>query len=181
LSSYRIVKERLFWSYANLAMAHSAVEKGQDQYTSFNFMIRSRLYKGLMDGSMSVRSIFDDEKLKILSGDRCAYCGVRNDLVLDHLFAKGMGGDDSGDNLVHACRSCNSSKGKKDLMEWMVRRNAFPPLMILRRYLKLAIFYCSEKRLMEKSISDVQTMRLPFRIEYVPIDYPAPKSLSLFP
>ena len=44
------VKELIFCSYSNLAMAHSAVEKGQEKYSKLNFMIRSRLFKGLTDG-----------------------------------------------------------------------------------------------------------------------------------
>jgi hypothetical protein len=33
------VKEVLFWSYANLAMAHTAVNKKQEKYATFNYMI----------------------------------------------------------------------------------------------------------------------------------------------
>ncbi len=54
-----IVKELLFWSYANLAMAHTAVNRKQEKYASFNYMIRARLFKGLMEGSMNIRTIFD--------------------------------------------------------------------------------------------------------------------------
>ena len=64
----KTVKELLFWSYANLAMAHTAVERKQDKYKSFNYMIRARLYKGLMDGAMNIRTISDDKKIKMASG-----------------------------------------------------------------------------------------------------------------
>jgi hypothetical protein len=57
------VKELLFWSYANLAMAHTAVDRKQENYARFNYMIRAKLYKGLMDNTMNVRTIFDDEKI----------------------------------------------------------------------------------------------------------------------
>ena len=50
----KIVKELLFWSYANLAMAHTAVDKQQQKYEKFNYMIRAKLYKGLMNGSMNI-------------------------------------------------------------------------------------------------------------------------------
>lgn len=36
----------------------------------------------------------------------------------DHLVAKSKSGPDRADNWVALCRSCNSSKGSKDLMEW---------------------------------------------------------------
>jgi 5-methylcytosine-specific restriction endonuclease McrA len=105
------VKELLFWSYANLAMAHTAVDRGQENYERFNYMIRARLYKGLIANKMNVRTIFDDEKIKILSGSQCSYCGSTENLALDHILPKKYGGKDVGENLVYACRVCNSSKG----------------------------------------------------------------------
>ena len=124
------VKEVLFWSYANLAMAHTAVDRKQNKYAPFNYMIRAKLFKGLIEGSMNIRTLFDDEKVKLLSGNKCNYCGAIKNLALDHIFAKKQGGKDIGDNLIYACRSCNSSKGKKDMMEWMDYKKSFPPLNI---------------------------------------------------
>ena len=90
-----------------------------------------------------------------------------------------MGGKDDAENLIFACRSCNSSKGKKDLMEWMNYRGKFLPLMIIRRYLKLVFTYCSENDLLEKLVKEVKEMDLPFKIEYIPTNYPNPSELKL--
>ncbi len=160
------VKEILFWSYANLAMAHTAVDRKQEKYATFNYMIRSKLFKGLMEGSMNIRSLFDDEKIKLLSGNKCSYCGSSEKLALDHIFSQKMGGKDTGDNLIYACKHCNSSKGKKDLMEWMNYKNKFPPLMVLRRYLKLVVAYCAENRLMECSVDDLKKQKHPFSLHF---------------
>ena len=46
-------------------MAHTAVEKKQEKYTKLNFMIRAKLFKGLKNGTMNMRTIFDDEKIKL--------------------------------------------------------------------------------------------------------------------
>ena len=173
------VKEVLFWSYSNLAMAHAAVDRNQEKYAPFNYMIRAKLFKGLIEGSMNIRTLFDDEKIKLLSGSKCSYCGSIDNLALDHIFAKKLGGKDSGDNLIYACRSCNSSKGKKDMMEWMDYKNTFPPLMILRRYLKLVVIYCIENDLMECLVSDVKNQKHPFHIGYIPVNYPKPNELVL--
>lgn len=176
----KIVKELLYWSYANLAMAHTAVNNNQEKYLPFNFMIRSRLYKGLLTGSMNIRTIFDDEKIKLESGHKCSYCGQINNLALDHIFPKKLGGTDVGDNLIYACKSCNSSKGKKDLMEWMEYKEEFLPLMIIRRYLKLTINYCIENDLMEQEVIKISELsNLPFKLKYIPIKYPGPKELKL--
>lgn len=173
------VKEILFWSYANLAMAHTAVDRKQEKYATFNYMIRAKLFKGLMDGTMNIGTLFDDEKIKLLSGSKCSYCGASDNLALDHLFAQKMGGTDTGDNLIFSCRSCNSSKGKKDLMEWMHYKNSFPPLMVLRRYLKLVIAYCIENRLMDLPPEELEQKKYPFKIEQIPLDFPKPSELVL--
>lgn len=175
----RTVKEALFWSYANLAMAHTAVDRKQVKYATFNYMIRARLFKGLIEGTMNIRTIFDDEKIKLLSGNKCSYCGSTENLALDHIFPQILGGKDAGDNLVYACKPCNSSKGKKDMMEWMSYKNTFPPLMILRRYLKLVIVYCVENNLLECSVSDLKSKNTPFNIDYIPVSYPKPNELVL--
>lgn len=47
------VREVLFWSYANLAMAHTAEDRKQEKYAAFNYMIRAKLFKGLIDGTMN--------------------------------------------------------------------------------------------------------------------------------
>ena len=177
---FETVKELLYWAYANLAMAHTAVVKKQDKYRPFNFMIRAKLFKGLMTGTMNVRTIFDDEKIKLNAGQKCSYCGDVNNLALDHVFPKKLGGTDIGDNLIYACRSCNSSKGKKDLMEWMQSKEQFLPLLVIRRYLKITILFCLENDLMEQEISKVSELsNLPFKLECIPIKYPAPVNLRL--
>lgn len=173
------VAELIYWSYANLAMAHTAVDRKQDSYGTFNFVIRAKLFKGLKDGSMKMRSIFYDEKIKLQTGQCCNYCGAQGPLALDHIFSRNFGGQDSGDNLIYACRSCNSSKGKKDLMEWMEHRGQFLPLMIIRRYMKLVFAYSLENDLLDTRLEEAYAMELPFRLDLLPTNYPNPDQLAL--
>ena len=173
------VRELIYLSYSNLAMAHTAVEKKQEKYSAFNYMIRARLFKGLKNGTMNMRTIFDDEKVKLLTGQICNYCGSTDRLALDHIFPQKFGGPDDADNLIFACRTCNSSKGKKDLMEWMNFRGQFLPLMIIRRYLKLTFSYCNENGFLDKKMEEMKGLELPFRIDLLPINYPSPNELIL--
>lgn len=173
------VRELIYNSYANLAMAHTAVDKKQEKYERFNFMIRAKLFKGLKDGTMNMRTIFDDEKIKLQTGQVCNYCGSSEKLALDHIFPQKYGGKDDAENLIFACRTCNSSKGKKDLMEWMNFRGQFLPLMIIRRYLKLTFNYCNTNNLLDNNIDDLRTMELPFKIEFLPTEFPKPSELVL--
>ena len=173
------VRELIYYSYSNLAMAHTAVEKNQAKYGTFNFIIRAKLFKGLKDGTMSMRTIFDDEKIKLQTGQVCNYCGSTEKLALDHIFPQKYGGQDNAENLIFACRTCNSSKGKKDLMEWMAFRGQFLPLMIIRRYLKLTFSYCNDNGLLDKQIDDLREMELPFRVDLMPTNFPSPNLLTL--
>lgn len=174
------VKELVFWSYANLAMAHSAVSHQENVYSKLSFIIRSRLYAGLMSGKMKLGPMLDDERVKIEYSDVCAYCGSEADISIDHLIPKIAKGSNSADNLVRSCKHCNSSKGGKDLLEWHYKRNDFPSLLILRRYLKLVYNYCVERDILDISINDAHTMNLPFNIKLIPVDYPTPENLVLY-
>lgn len=173
------VKDKIYISYANLAMAHSAVTKKQDEYEKINLIIRAKLLKGLQNGNMNMRTIFDDEKVKLQTGQICNYCGSNEKLALDHIFPQKYGGKDDAENLIFACKTCNSSKGKKDLMEWMSFRNEFLPLMIIRRYLKLVYKYSNENNLLDKTVSELEKVELPFKIQYLPTEFPKPKFLKL--
>jgi len=174
-----IVRELIYNSYANLAMAHTAVDRKQEKYGTFNYMIRAKLFKGLKEGTMNMRTIFDDEKIKLQTGQICNYCGSSEKLALDHIFPQKYGGQDNAENLIFACRTCNSSKGKKDLMEWMSFRGMFLPLMVIRRYLKLTYNYCNDNELLDKKIEDLKEMELPFKINLLPTNYPNPSELVL--
>ena len=173
------VREKIYWSYANLAMAHSAVDKKQEKYNRLNYMIRAKLFKGLKEETMNMRTIFDDEKIKLQTGQICNYCGSSENLTLDHIFPQRFGGKDDAENLVFACKSCNSSKGKKDLMEWMISRGKFLPLMVIRRYLKLTFNYCLKNDLLDKKVEELKEIELPFRIDLLPTNFPNPKELIL--
>jgi len=159
-------------------MAHSAVSAKLEKYGRVQFMIRSRLYKGLMSKSMSIGPLADDDRLKMVLPQACCYCGSRESLSVDHLISTKKRGKNCGDNLVWACRSCNSSKSARDVLEWLAVRGKFPPLLLLRRYLKLAIEYCQERELMDVQISEAPD--LPFSLSLVPLNFPPPLELELW-
>ena len=43
----------------------------------------------------------------------CQYCGKRSELTIDHVHPRSRGGDDTWENLVAACQSCNNRKGDR--------------------------------------------------------------------
>ncbi len=176
---YETVKELIFWSYSNLAMAHVALDKNHQKYGMLNYVVRAKLFKGLKEGTMNIKSIFDDEKIKLQIGQKCNYCSSTVNLALDHIFPQKLGGKDEAENLIFACRTCNSSKGKKDLMEWMQTKDNFLPLMVIRRYLKLVFTYCLENEILDLKLSETKNLELPFKLEFIPTKFPNPSELIL--
>lgn len=52
-------------------------------------------------------------------GYRCTYCGVEEpSLHCDHVIPLSRGGPTKPDNLVAACKSCNSAKKDRTPDEW---------------------------------------------------------------
>jgi len=43
----------------------------------------------------------------------CVYCGAKHDLTIDHVIPISKGGENTWDNMVSACRRCNSKKGDR--------------------------------------------------------------------
>ena len=172
------VGESLFWSYANYGMAHAALRAGAEQYQQQHYIIRNKLYHGFLKRTMSVGSFANDERTKLTLPQVCCYCGGSESLAVDHLIPRHKGGPDRGDNMVWACRACNSSKRSTDVLEWCAKRRQFPPLYVLRRYLKLAIEYSIEHGLLDVPIAEVGT--IPFSLAAIPHDFPPLRELRFW-
>ena len=52
------------------------------------------------------------EGLVVSDGERCANCGMTENLVVDHILPIAKGGLSEIDNLQLLCRECNRIKGK---------------------------------------------------------------------
>ncbi len=129
------------------------------------------------------RSLADDERLKLVLPQACSYCGDRDraSFTVDHLIPRHRGGADRGENLVWACRSCNSSKRDQDVLEWLASQGQFPSILLLRRYLKLAIEIARERGLLEMPLAGLKE-DLPFSLDRAPLpgDFPPPGELRLW-
>lgn len=172
------VSELLHWSYANLAMAHASVTRGALKYGRPDWIVRSRLYKRLRLGTMHIGPLADDERLKMILPQSCCYCGASGNLAADHLIPRKRGGPEAGDNLVWACRPCNSSKHAADVLVWLKKRNQFPPLLLLRRYLKLALQISTDRGCLDIMLD--REPDLPFVLAAIPTWFPPPGALRLW-
>lgn len=50
--------------------------------------------------------------------NKCCYCGKRKVLSQDHFISVHNGGEYTINNIVPACKTCNSGKQEKDFFEW---------------------------------------------------------------
>ena len=173
------LRDALAWSYANLACAHSALKAGRIKHAQIDWIIRAKLFRGLKNGEMQFGSLFDDERLTLIAQPVCAYCGIDGALSIDHIVPRVMGGSHEGHNLVRACRSCNSSKGKRDLLAWFDQQGRFPPILLLRRYLKLLALHAQEAGMMDCVLTDHRLKDLPFAIDRLPGKFPSLRELRL--
>lgn len=108
-------------------------------------------------------------RFKILHRDgfKCRYCGATSDddqLHIDHVYPVSAGGDDSEDNLVTSCASCNMGKSGQILDEpddhnemarHVIYRLLYPQAGLdpAMAYALIASFACGE------SFENVRTIR----------------------
>ena len=175
------LREHFAWTYGTLAMTHAAIERGRVQFETLHFKIRSRFWAGYLNGRMSMRPLHDDERTKITHPTTCCYCGRQTRLSLDHLIPKLKGGPDAADNIVFACRSCNSSKGAKDMVMWLVSKDRFPAILVFRQYLKIAARWCQDANLMHTSWDETPATSLPFDRRSIRVEWPPLSMHSLWP
>ncbi len=173
------LREHFAHVYGTLAMAHAAVRDGSTRYRRIHFIIRARFIKGYLSGAMKMRPLYEDERTKIAHAATCCYCGRKAKLSLDHLIPRLRGGPDAADNIVYACRSCNSSKQDKDMLLWHMSKDRFPAVLVLRRYLKLAGRSVEDANLMDTRWIDVPDDRLPFDKSALLIEWPTLESQRL--
>ncbi len=77
----------------------------------------------------------DWENTKIHFENKCAYCGSKEQLVMDHVVPinrESLGEHRLG-NLVPSCRSCNSKKGNKDYKDFLEGNE--PRIIKIKKYM----------------------------------------------
>ena len=61
------------------------------------------------------------------------------------------------------------------MVTWMRKRGVFPPILLLRRYLKIVSRDCEEAGCMDRDLA-----ALPFDLGCLPTDFPQPGELVLW-
>jgi HNH endonuclease len=110
-SAVKTIKEVIYYQYAKIISSSSGF--GKANYG----MIMSKwkqLCSGEINWSSSVREWLREKD----DPTKCIYCGEEKELTVEHILPRCCAGEDTSDNVVMVCKSCNSSKGGKRLYEW---------------------------------------------------------------
>lgn len=107
----KTIREEIFYEYAKLISrsAHGLLQRG---------FITERFQK-LRDGEITISGTIREWEREQELPKVCVYCGSDGNLTTDHLIPQSKGGDDSGDNVVLACQSCNLSRNNRGVFEWL--------------------------------------------------------------
>ena len=155
-------REYLINAYSRMVF-HVMRDKGKAR--NMCYAIAMDLRRKLLLGETAFPSIdVRDERRKLNS--RCTYCGQPAETV-DHLIPRLRQGTDSADNLVPACRWCNSSKGGRDVFEWATSKGFFP-LPVIRRYLVLAWRWTERAGLLDAPMEALRASNPPFLAGDIP-------------
>jgi len=77
--------------------------------------------------------------------NRCAYCGKSMPLTREHVIALACGGGYTVDNIIPACKPCNSSKIDRALLEWYPKQIFFSKSKLRKIVLYLNRDRCGEQ------------------------------------
>jgi len=104
----RTIREEILYEYAKLISrsAYGSLQRG---------FITDRVQEEEINISDTIREWEREQELP----KECVFCRSKHELTTDHLIPQNRGGDDSADNLVLACRYCNSTRGDKGVFEWL--------------------------------------------------------------
>jgi len=57
--------------------------------------------------------------------NRCAYCGSKEELTIDHIIPQTRGGNNHITNVLCCCKKCNGSKSHYEWNDWYNRQEFF--------------------------------------------------------
>jgi hypothetical protein len=128
----KTIKDEIYFEYAKL------ISRSAHNRLDWPF-ITNRFFK-LKNGEISISDTIREWEREQELEKQCVFCGSKDNLTTDHLIPKNRGGDNSSDNLVLSCKSCNSSRGDKGVFEWLgLKKKDNLHRLVAGKYLKQLI------------------------------------------
>jgi 5-methylcytosine-specific restriction endonuclease McrA len=118
----RLTAKRREWVRNNPKRWQATVRRHYDRHPEQLVANQRRRYaraRGATEGDFTAQ---DWKRLLEVYGQTCAYCQSGQALHADHLMPLSRGGQHTLENIVPACRHCNSRKHAKTPLEWFLVR-----------------------------------------------------------
>ena len=166
MKKVKTVYDLLCKAYADLSVADTRIDKELTSPRGY----REHTFSQYFQGKRKPDALMKEEREKMKKGQICHYCEKPfpsgKGLEMEHILPTSRGGPDKGENLVYACRSCNSSKKDKDFITWALNSGlGFPPIGLIRHYLKLVWKHCEQNDWMKLDLveaKDLPDQKVPF-------------------
>lgn len=151
-SAVKTIRDLIYWQYGKLIAESAGIGKNQNPFIMNRLM---KLRSGDIEWSGAIREYIREREMP----NQCIYCGSPDNLSYDHLIAQNSNGPDIPENVVMACRSCNSSKGDKGIYEWfeLPQRNKIPRIAE-GKYLKLLYKLHEEKGTLDSGRENLKAL-----------------------
>ncbi len=108
----RNIEEEIFYEYAKLISR--SVFGGQ-----INYRFVSDRFKALRNGEINMSGTIREWQREQELPKECVFCATNDNLEVDHLIPRNRGGSDEADNVVWACKTCNTSRGDQGVFQWL--------------------------------------------------------------
>jgi hypothetical protein len=147
----KTIHDEILYEYSKL-ISRSAFNKLEWGFVTNTFF---KLKKGELKISDTIREWEAEQELP----KHCVFCGSAENLSTDHLIPKNRGGDNSADNLVLSCKSCNSSRGDKGVFEWLgLKKKDNLHRLVAGKYLKQLLKIHEDHGTLNISRNDLSTL-----------------------
>ncbi len=144
-SAIKTIRDLIYYQYAKIMAQSARMAK--------NYAFIMDRVENLRSGRIRMSDALREIKKQFKEAEhRCEFCGATDNLSFDHIIPHSRGGPDNAENLVLACKSCNSSKGDRGLYEWygLTRKDELPRI-VAGKYLKLLYDLHEQKGTLEKA------------------------------
>lgn len=151
-SAVKTIRDLIYWQYGKIISESAGAGKRQYAFVMDRF---KKLQAGDIEWSGAIREYVREREMP----NQCIYCGATEQLSWDHLLPRSRGGPDTPDNVVMACRTCNSAKGDKGLYEWFsLERRYEVPRIAEGKYLKLLYGLHAQKGTLDVARTGLETL-----------------------
>jgi hypothetical protein len=112
-------------------------------------------YEQRLDGEVTLSSILKENQYQMKENvGLCTYCGQEAQTTFDHVIPMSKGGPSDMGNMVPVCKSCNSSKSDKNVIDWHREHDIPIDRVVLGKYLKMRWAQFEEENKLDDPLPD---------------------------